>query len=496
MANETEMTVLSKSLEANKQYFQKQFENAMDFMARDMELAGTKALLIGLDGLVSKQNITLSILNPLMELGQSLGQENTAEGKLRRIEEKVLGSMEQKRENRLDQLLVLLMSGFAVFCLEGCPEAIVFGVQGFDSRGPEEPDSEVMLRGAKDGFTESYQNNISMIRRRMKTTALKFEKAEVGAESRTPLAICYLEGVASPEIVEQIRRKLTSCPLRTVMGAGYLTGFLERGGLFSGVGLTERPDVVCGKLEEGRVAVLVEGTPSVLLTPFLFVENFQTLDDYLTRPFYAAFIRWLKYIAFFVSALLPGLYVAIAAFHPELLPETLMLKIAQAEAETPLPVLAETLLLYFLYEILREAGLRAPKPLSATVSIVGGLVLGDTAVSAGLVSAPSLLVVALTAIAGYAVPRLYEPLALLRFGFLLAGGTFGVWGVMIGFVLLLMDLCGTVSFGVPLLAPVAPFSGKLVRRDVAARENWRRLSQYDAKVQDMPGGALPKNQIS
>lgn len=474
---------LSSRLEENRAFFQKEFENAMDFMAREIQLPGGKAMLFGLDGLVSKQNITLSILNPLM--GAKLPRD--PEEKLAYIERSVLGTMEQKREDRLDQLLTLLMSGFAVLCVEGCGEALVFGVQGFDSRGPEEPQNEVMQRGAKDGFTESYQNNMAMIRRRMKTTALKFEKLEAGKESRTPLALCYLEGTASPEIVEEVRRKVSACDLKTVLGAGYLTGFLERGGLFSGVGMTERPDVVCGKIEEGRVALLVEGTPSALVVPFLFVENFQTLDDYLTRPFYGSFIRWVKYIAFFLSALLPGLYVAIASHHPELLPESLMLKIAEAEAETPFPVLLETLLLYFLYEILREAGLRAPRSLSATVSIVGGLVIGDTAVSAGLVSAPSLMVVALTAIAGYAVPRLYEPLALLRLGFLLAGGWFGVWGVMVGFVLLLMDLCGTDSFGVPLLTPVAPFQARLVRRDVAGRENWRKLSRWDARVQDMPG---------
>lgn len=483
MEHLAEMTVLSSSVEENKAYFQEKFQRAMDFMARDLDLSGVKAALFGLDGLVSKQNITLSILNPLT--GTKLPK--NPEERLAFIEQAVLGAMEEKRENRLDQLLVLLMSGFAVLCVDGCPDALVFGVQGFESRGPEEPQNEVMQRGAKDGFTESYQNNMAMIRRRMKTTALKFEKLETGSQSHTPLALCYLEGIASPEIVERVKKKLENCDLKTVLGAGYLTGFLERGRLFSGVGLTERPDVVCGKIEEGRVAVLVEGTPSVILAPFLFVENFQTLDDYLTRPFYAAFIRWIKYAAFFVGALLPGLYVAIATHHPELLPESLMLKIAQAESETPFPVLAETLLLYFLYEILREAGLRAPRSLSATVSIVGGLVIGDTAVSAGLVSAPSLMVVALTAIAGYAVPRLYEPLALLRLGFLLAGGFFGVWGVMIGFSLLLLDLCGTDSFGVPLLSPISPLRGFLARRDVLGRESWKKLSRWDAKVQDMPG---------
>ena len=478
------MERLSQSLTENTRFFQQKFQNAMDFMLRDLDLGGVPAALLGLDGLVNKQVITLSILDPLLAAPPP---DKPGEAALAYIEGQVLATMEQKRVGDTAQALTLLMSGFALLLVEGCREGLAFGVQGFATRGPEEPQNEVMQRGAKDGFTESFLTNIAMIRRRLKTTDLKFEKVEVGAQSHTPLALCYLQGVASPVILAQVKQRLAACDLQTVLGAGYLSGFLDRGRLFRGVGMTERPDVVCGKIEEGRIAILVEGTPSALLVPFLFVENFQTLDDYLARPFYGTFLRWLKYAAFFLSAFLPGLYVAIVTHHPEMLPEALLLKIAESEAQTPFPIMAETLLLYFLYEVLREAGLRAPRSLSATVSIVGGLVVGDTAVAAGLVGAPSLLVVALTAIAGYAVPRLYEPLALLRLGFLLAGNFLGVWGVVIGLTVLLMDLCGTSSFGVPLLSPIAPFRGELAARDVLARADWRRLARRRATVQTMPG---------
>ena len=478
------MERLSQSLTENTRFFQQKFQNAMDFMLRDLDLGGVPAALLGLDGLVNKQVITLSILDPLLAAPPP---DKPGEAALAYIEGQVLATMEQKRVGDTAQALTLLMSGFALLLVEGCREGLAFGVQGFATRGPEEPQNEVMQRGAKDGFTESFLTNIAMIRRRLKTTDLKFEKVEVGAQSHTPLALCYLQGVASPVILAQVKQRLAACDLQTVLGAGYLSGFLDRGRLFRGVGMTERPDVVCGKIEEGRIAILVEGTPSALLVPFLFVENFQTLDDYLARPFYGTFLRWLKYAAFFLSAFLPGLYVAIVTHHPEMLPEALLLKIAESESQTPFPIMAETLLLYFLYEVLREAGLRAPRSLSATVSIVGGLVVGDTAVAAGLVGAPSLLVVALTAIAGYAVPRLYEPLALLRLGFLLAGNFLGVWGVVIGLTVLLMDLCGTSSFGVPLLSPIAPFRGELAARDVLARADWRRLARRRATVQTMPG---------
>ena len=475
---------LSKDLQKNLVFFQSRFSNAVDLIVRQVELGGRPAALLAVDGLVNKDALTLGVLEPLLK---ERGYPSGAREQLSYIERRVLSAPDLKHEDRLEALLQLLMSGFALLFLEGWGDALAFGVQGFAYRGPQEPQNEVMQRGAKDGFTESNQLNMAMIRRRMKNTALKFEMLQAGSQSHTPLVLCYLEGAASEKILAQVRERIAACPLKTVLGAGYLTPFLERGRVFSGVGLTERPDVVCGKIQEGRVALLVEGTPSVILLPFLFVENFQTLDDYLARPFYGTFIRWLKYAAFFLSSFLPGLYVAVVVHHPELLPESLLLEVAGAQAQTPFPVMVETMALYFLYEVLREAGLRAPRSLSATVSIVGGLVLGDTAVAAGLVSAPSLLVVALTAIAGYAVPRLYESLALLRLGFLLLGNFLGVWGVMVGLVFLLMDLCGAESFGVPLLSPVSPFRGRLVGRDVFFRAGWPRLSRWEARVQDMPG---------
>ncbi len=455
----------------------------MDFMLRDLDLGGVPAALLGLDGLVNKQVITLSILDPLLAAPPP---EKPGEAALAYIEGQVLATMEQKRVGDTDQALTLLMSGFALLLVEGCREGLAFGVQGFATRGPEEPQNEVMQRGAKDGFTESFLTNIAVIRRRLKTTDLKFEKVEVGAQSHTPLALCYLQGVASPVILAQVKQRLAACDLQTVLGAGYFSGFLDRGRLFRGVGMTERPDVVCGEIEEGRIAILVEGTPSALLVPFLFVENFQTLDDYLARPFYGTFLRWLKYAAFFLSAFLPGLYVAIVTHHPEMLPEALLLKIAESESQTPFPIMAETLLLYFLYEVLREAGLRAPRSLSATVSIVGGLVVGDTAVAAGLVGAPSLLVVALTAIAGYAVPRLTSPWPFCGWAFSWPGIFWGC-GAWSSASRCCSWICAAPAASASLLSPIAPFRGELAARDVLARADWRRLARRRATVQTMPG---------
>lgn len=477
------MENLSEHLKENVTYINGLFENAMDYIEREFMVGTVPAALLTMDGLVSKQHITLSILNPLMRA--KILKDNGKETLLF-IEENVLCAVEQAELSTVSEVLERMMNGFAVLLLDNCPTALAFGTQGFAARGVDEPDTEVMQRGSREGFVETYQTNISLLRRRLKTTELKFEKVTVGEESQTPAALCYLKNIADPKIINTLKKRLSACNLKDVLAAGYLAGYLERPAIFDRVGFTERPDTLCGKLHEGRIGLLIDGTPTALYVPYLFVENFQTADDYANRPFYATFTRWLKYIAFFLAIFLPGLYVGIAAHDPELLPETLLVTIAQAERSTPFPVMLEAILLYFMYELMREAGLRVPKPLGSSVGIVGGLVIGETAVSAGLVSAPSLVVIAVTVITGYTVPKLYEPMAVLRLIFILVGGIWGVWGVLAGFTFLLFELCGKTSFSVPFLAPVAPFRLSAMR-DVLVRAGWKRLVRHNASVQHMPG---------
>lgn len=455
----------------------------MDFILREFTVENTDAALFSIDGLINKQHVSIGVLNPIMRATVLIpgGRE-----KMEFIAQNVLGAVEQAKLHTIPDVLDRLMNGFAVLMLDECDYALAFGTQGFEKRGVDEPSNEVMQRGSREGFVETYQTNISLVRRRLKTTDLKFEKVTIGEESHTPAALCYLKSIADPEILEEVKRRLAACNLKDVLAAGYLTGYLERQSLFESVGITERPDTLCGKLHEGRVGILIDGTPTAIYVPYLFVENFQTMDDYANRPFYATFIRWLKYAAFFISIFLPGLYVGIAAHNPELLPETLLLKVAVAESQTPLPVVLEVILLYFMYELMREAGLRVPRALSGSVSIVGGLVIGETAVSAGLVSAPSLVVIAMTAITGYAIPKLYEQSAVLRLAFILVGGIWGVWGNLVGLTFLIFNLCGQTTFRVPFLAPIAPLRFKALR-DVLIRAGWSTLSKKNNPIQSMPG---------
>ena len=237
------------------------------------------------------------------------------------------------------------------------------------------------------------------------------------------------------------------------------------------------------------MAILIDGTPNVIVLPHLFLENFQSLDDYANRPFYAAFTRVLKLLAFFLAMYLPGFYVAASTFHPEMIPEPLLLKIAQSELNTPFSVMVEAIVIHIIYEIMREAGLRAPKSLGHAVSIVGALVIGDAAVNSGLIGAPTLMVIAVTAISSYLVPSLYEPVALCRLVFILIGGTIGFWGLMTAMFLMTANLCSESSFGIPFGSPLSPFSLSSMR-DAVLRFGWPKLGKRVEKIQDLPGSTL------
>ncbi|MEG2429676.1 MAG: spore germination protein, partial [Oscillospiraceae bacterium] len=231
---------------------------------------------------------------------------------------------------------------------------------------------------------------------------------------------------------------------------------------------------------------VVDGTPYALIIPYFFAENFQSLDDYSRKSYYVGFVRILKYISFFIAFLLPGIYVAITTFHPEILPPSLLFNVAASEEITPFPVFIEALLFQFMYEIMREAGLRLPRPIGHAVSIVGALVIGDAAVSAGLVGSPMVLIVALTAIASFVVPSLYEPVAILRFAFIFAGGLFGLYGITLLGLVVLFNICSLASFGTPYMSPISPFSLSAMR-DTFIRVGFKKMQKTTAKIQDLNG---------
>ncbi len=479
---------MNYSINEIKLDLQAQFDNSADLSVRVFTLKSVlriQAAVITMEGLVDKEQLSQSVLNPLLSFDygtkDSAAVSDTAFSS-------VMASSDVIKLSCADEIVTYITSGFAVLVVDGADELYAVGVQGYSFRGVSEPESEVVQRGSREGFTEPLRVNMSMIRRRMKTPDLKFEQMTVGTDSKTQLMLCYLQSQVSLDLLNKLKNRLNDCKLETVLASGYLSEYLEdkgSGSLFSGVGISERPDTVCGKLTEGRIAVIVDGTPAVMIVPHLFVEEFQSVDDYSNRTYYAAFIRLMKYLSFFVSVFLPGLYVALAQFHPEYFPTWLLINTSESLAKTPFPVTVEVLAITVVYEIMKEAGLRIPKSLGHAVSIVGALVIGDSAVNAGIISASTLMVVATAAICGYVTSPLYPPIMMLRLFFIVVGGFTGLWGITLATAVVLIGMCAKTSLGVPYLSSLSPFSLRRMR-DVFIRADWKRLSRHTIRVQKFP----------
>ena len=477
---------LSTNLLDNMVTLREKFQNSSDFLAREVDIDGHPISVLGIEGMINLSVFTEMIVDPLMRLHP--GETATPEELYTFIEQKSIMAMEMVDVYSTEDVFTFIMSGFAVILIDGINHGMAIGVQGFNFRSISEPSAEVNLKGSREGFTEPIRINMSMVRRRIKSPNLKMEMFTIGSRSRTSVCMLYLTDVVSQTLLRDIRRKLRKIKLDVVLDSGYIQPFLESKpfSIFSDIGSTERPDTLCAKINEGRVAILVDGTPFALIVPYLFTENFQSLDDYSHRPYYATFIRALKYIAFFFTILVPGLYVAIGTFHPELLPHAILYNIAASEETTPLPLVLEALIIHFIYELMREAGLRLPRPVGHAVGIVGALVIGDAAVTAGLIGAPMVMVVAITAISSFVVPSIYEPVAIMRFIFIILGGTMGLYGIALGLALVAINITVLNNFGVPYTAPISPFSIRAMR-DVFYRASWKTLEKRNAKIQNLNG---------
>ncbi|BED91526.1 MAG: spore germination protein [Candidatus Improbicoccus pseudotrichonymphae] len=488
----TEKIRISSSLDKILDFFRNEFDQSADLVVREIRIANLKAAVIIVDGLIDKNTFSINVLKVIMNkkfLNDLNVSNQTPEKIFETMRDDLVAFPDQIEVFTYEDALNLVTCGFALVALDGSDKILALGVQGYFVRGLAEPTAEKSQRGCREGFIEAIRVNMTMIRRRIRSPKLKFENLILGSISQTYVSMCYLTSMADTKIIEEIKKRLSSVDIETITTAGCISPFLEAENdlsLFSSVGFSERPDTVCGKISEGRVAILIDGIPTVLIVPYLFVENFQNIDDYALRPYFASFNRILKFFSFLVSILLPGMYVALGTFNPELFPGEILNKIALATGSTPFSMMTETLLIHFIYEVVREAGLRLPQTLAHAVSIVGGLVIGQTAIDSGLIGGPTLMIVALTAISSYVIPNLYEPITFLRLIFIISGGILGIWGIMMFFTAMLINICSKTNFGIPFTAPIAPFD-IFGMRDVFLRFSWKILSKKENNIQSMPG---------
>ncbi|MGN0665990.1 MAG: spore germination protein [Huintestinicola sp.] len=481
---------LSKSLTENVDNIRNILDSSSDLLVSYIEVGGIRTSVVCFEGMISGYDVQQMVIKPLMDVSESF---DSPQRLLNFVREQMILSVDTSEAEDYGKIMRMVMSGFVILLIDGVNTAVCFGVQGYSVRGIDEPSSEGNIRGSHEGFVETVRTNMSLLRRRIKSPCLRFRLFPVTKRSNVDVIVCYMDDRVPKALVKDVIRRLKGMELESILGSGYVQPFLENSGgsLFSGVSVTERPDVMCAKLLEGRVGVLIEGTPFALVLPSLFVENFQTLDDYNFRPFFAVFLRYIRYIAFFAAVFLPGIYLACALFHPRMFESRLLLNLCAAEESAPLNLLWEAVITLVFYEIIREAGVRLPKAVGGAVSIVGGLIIGDAAVSAGIISNPMLLVCAIAVTASFVLPPLDQQITILRFAAVLAGGLCGLFGIGIVAFLLLSNICSAESYGVPVMSPISPFSSNAMG-DVAVRLGFRKLAVRDFTVEKLRGADIEK----
>lgn len=451
----------------NGRLIKEAFEGSFDIVVKKGYCGGKCVVFANCDGLCNSQKIADNAIRPLLSFGGELPDSEPIDY----ICDRLLCGTEQKKETSLDMAVMNLLRGTLLIFVEGEERCVIFGVQSIPERALQEPDTEVQEFGSREGFTENIKTNLTLVRKRLCTANLKIEMQEIGKTGKTRVIVCYMKDRVNYDSLAEVKKRLSRLEMDTVLGAGYLRKVLDtnRKTIFTMTGQTQRPDTFAAKLCEGKIGLIVDGTPFALVVPKLFIENFQTLDDYINRPFYAAFMRIIRFAAFLISIFLPGTFVSIGLFHQEMLPDDMLYNIVVMESNTLFTLTLEALIIHFIYEIVREAGLRMPKSIGHAVSIVGALVIGDAAVSAGLIGAPMLIVVALTAICSLVVSDVYQPVAVLRIIFILVGGSAGLYGIMIGAAALVVSLASMTDYGVPYLAPFTPYNKSLWRDSLFRR---------------------------
>jgi spore germination protein KA len=458
------MSSMSFDLNVNMNTLRDIFGGSKDIIFREFVFGKNKniqAAVIYVEGMCEKAIINDVIMKTLMYDNVLINMEDRIDiSKLEIIKTNMLSVGNIEDVNDMDKVIENCLSGDTVLLIQGCNKGLSINTRAWESRGIDEPKTEAVVRGPREGFTENISTNMTLLRRKLKDPNFIFEAMRIGRKTRTSVCIAYLKNVADPDLVKEIKERLNRIDTDAILESGYIEQFIEDEPLsiFPTIGNCEKPDSTAAKILEGRVAILVDGTPFVLTVPMLFVEGFQTSEDYYSRTIFSSFIRLLRYTAFMISILAPGAYVMLSVFHQELIPTALLFTMAANREGIPFPAVMEAELMLITFEILREAGVRLPRPVGQAVSIVGALVIGEAAVSAGLVGGLMVIVTAITAVSSFVVPVYTDVGSILRMIVLIMVASLGIFGLSICFLGVLIHLTSLRSFGAPYLSPIAPFN--------------------------------------
>ncbi len=415
-----------------------------EFESRDGKI---RCAAVYVDGMINTQMVVLSVIRPICSFERKrLDITGTT---LDDIQSKLVSGNEVKRSQDIKTCVSTVLCGDTLVLTDGSQEALLVGSKGYATRAVIEPDNEKSLRGPREGFTESFMVNLSLIRRRLQTSDLKLSFLRLGTRTETRVCLCYLDSLVDKSVLKELRNRLSQISTDSVLCTNYLEEFVKDSRLspFKTTGSSEKPDIVAARLLEGRVGVVVDGSPLVMTVPYLLIENFQAPDDYYVNFYYSSAGRLVRFLAFFLTISVPAVYVSLVGFHQEMIPDSLIAVLSAASSHTPFPVILECLGLLVVFDVLREAGIRSSNKIGQALSIVGGLVVGQAAIEAKIIGAPTLIVVALTGITGMLVSKLSSAGLLIRTGALLMSAFVGLFGYFFVMVMVSIHLLSLQSFG-------------------------------------------------
>lgn len=447
---------VGKQLQDNKENIQKRIENCDDILYRPMFLGtrgDTECFLIYIEVAASNMMLADSVIGKMLNRFMEMEHEQILEA----VEKNTLGISDTKLLETMEESLLAMLAGNVVMFVDGLDKAIKISSKGYPGTGVYKAESEKVLRGSKEAFSESVKVNTSLLRKRIRDTRLKVKEQILGEHSNTTIATVYMEDIVYPGILSSLDKKLQGFSADSIMDSGTIEELTKerKKCLLPLCQATERPDRAAQALLEGRVVVVCDHSPEVLIFPTTLNSLFQTSDDYYRHFIIVSFLRVIRYLAAFLAISLPGLYLLAVNFHPQLLPVNLLFSLAKAREGVPFPALIEVLLMELSFELMREAGLRMPGPIGNTIGIVGGLIIGQAAVTANIVSPIAVVIVALTALGSFSVPNeeLSESFRLLKYVMIGMSAAFGLLGFFMGWFCLVVYMAGLNSLGISYLAP-------------------------------------------
>lgn len=430
-------------------------ESNHDIIFRDIMIGHLQSSIVFIKEISDFEIINNNILKPLQERDLRTIEKEKLNDTL--INE-VLTCREVATIKKIDEISIELLRGKTAILIDGIDNCIVVDTTKYINRPIEESPTSSVVNGPREGFNESIKDNIILVRKRLVCPELKIEEILVGKRTRTKVEVIYMTDLVDKKIVKSVTKKIKEIDIDGIIDSYYIAEFLQlkKRSVFKQVGITEKPDILSAKILEGRIGILVDGSPIALTVPYIIYEDFQNSDDYYSSFYHAIFVRWLRLIGVLMSILLPGLYVAIQLYHYDIIPLNFMVTIIKSSYDLPFSPMFEILFVILLFEILNEASLRMPKYFGISMSIVGALILGETAVNAGLISPPSVMIVAVSSITIFTVPYLANQLSLLRIGFAIMGGMLGLYGIVIGIVFCIAYLADLDNYGSAYLSPLSP----------------------------------------